>query len=196
MSRRKKEKTLKETISVFCEGYTEKIYFDILKRKYRAANIKIKAEVTKGQSSSLVNNAIRSLEKTSKKNKPDRVIVVFDKDDNQNDDIQKAFKMAREHNFGIAFSNECFDLWILLHFTEISGFLSRDSLNQELEKNFSVEKYSKIKNDETKLSQHLEHNIVKACKNSQNVENDLSKFSVNPFTNVGLIVEDIFEIKR
>jgi hypothetical protein len=46
----------------------------------------------------------------------DQVWCVFDRDDCEPDHIHRAFELARRLGFGIAFSNQAFELWYLLHF--------------------------------------------------------------------------------
>ena len=58
----------------------------------------------------------------------DEIWVIFDKDDadlNQTriDRFDKAFAIANENNFNIAWSNEVFELWFLLHFIEVNPAL-------------------------------------------------------------------------
>lgn len=66
------------------------------------------------------------LEEESKKEfgQDDAIWVVFDKDDADLNDttrqnFERAFERARENEFQIAYSNECFELWFLLHLEEI-----------------------------------------------------------------------------
>ncbi|WP_442591253.1 RloB family protein [Pedobacter sp. AW31-3R] len=54
----------------------------------------------------------------------DEVWVVFDKDDADLNDtritrFQAAFKLAAEQGFKIAYSNEVFELWLLLHLSDV-----------------------------------------------------------------------------
>lgn len=77
----------------------------------------------------VVNQAIiekAKLQEESKKEfgKDDAVWVVFDKDDaHQNDTTRqkfdRAFEIAKTNKFEIAYSNEAFELWFLLHLEEV-----------------------------------------------------------------------------
>ncbi len=56
----------------------------------------------------------------------DEVWAVFDKDDHDKNATMKehfsqAFENARNHNINVAYSNECFELWLLLHLTDVSA---------------------------------------------------------------------------
>lgn len=66
------------------------------------------------------------LEEESKKEfgQDDAIWVVFDKDDADLNDttrqhFERAFEIARENEFKIAYSNECFELWFLLHLEKL-----------------------------------------------------------------------------
>lgn len=54
----------------------------------------------------------------------DEVWVVFDKDDLDKSEgntrnFEQAFDVASENNIKLAYSNECFELWLLMHFEKI-----------------------------------------------------------------------------
>lgn len=53
--------------------------------------------------------------------KYDQVSCVFDKDDFADMDFNNAIKMAEANNFGIAYSNQAFEYWIILHFNDHQG---------------------------------------------------------------------------
>jgi len=58
----------------------------------------------------------------------DQVWCIFDIDDfykNDNDGFLKAIKYARENNVKIAYANECFELWVLLHFQKVLSPIHR-----------------------------------------------------------------------
>ncbi|VXD24493.1 putative Abortive phage resistance protein [Planktothrix serta PCC 8927] len=66
------------------------------------------------------------LQKESKREfgRDDAVWVVFDKDDADLNDTKRrnfneAFKIAKQNKFEIAYSNEAFELWFLLHLEEV-----------------------------------------------------------------------------
>lgn len=46
MGRKSQNRPLRKEIRIYCEGMTEKIYFDLLKQKYRLPNIKVKRKVS------------------------------------------------------------------------------------------------------------------------------------------------------
>ena len=70
----------------------------------------------------------------------DQIWVVFDKDDldkskGNRKNFEEAFNVANDLNIKIAYSNECFELWFLLHFEDVeaSTILPRDEIYRRLE---------------------------------------------------------------
>ncbi|NUT63420.1 RloB family protein, partial [Herbaspirillum sp. C9C3] len=55
----------------------------------------------------------------------EEVWCVFDRDDFPAKNVALAFSLAKEAKINIAFSNECFELWYLLHYDYIDSGISR-----------------------------------------------------------------------
>lgn len=53
----------------------------------------------------------------------DRIWCVFDRDDNKDNELRAATDYAQRHNYGIAYSNPCFEYWYLIHFEKRNGYL-------------------------------------------------------------------------
>ncbi len=68
---------------------------------------------------------------TRRTNPFDRVWLVFDRDDFP--DFNKAIALARSHNLQVAWSNESFELWYLLHFRAPVDRIPRQRCIQMLE---------------------------------------------------------------
>lgn len=60
------------------------------------------------------------------------VWCVFDKDDFPDDRFDNAITRAKARDFHVAYSNEAFELWYLLHFSYISSALSRSQYGELL----------------------------------------------------------------
>lgn len=128
-----------ETCLIITEGTeTEVNYFENIKRiintRHRNREIQenypIKVEGKGRSTKALVNEAmkIKNRENFSK------VWVVFDKDDNS--DFDEAIKLAKENNIEVAWSNESFELWLLLHFQELSVGIGRNQYLSNLNNHF------------------------------------------------------------
>lgn len=115
--------TEKPTILIVSEGEnTEPSYFKFFKLK--SAHIEAIGE---GYNTlSLVKRA----DEISKEKNYDQVWCVFDKDDFNNQDFNNAITKAKELKFGVAYSNQAFEYWFILHFNDHNGSsIHRNSYN-------------------------------------------------------------------
>ncbi len=118
----------KPTILIVCEGKnTEPSYFN----QFRLTSATIKPVGEGYNTISLVNRAIQIANQTSY----EQVWCVFDKDDFDSVDFNNAILLADANGFGIAYSNQAFEYWILLHFNDHQGGgMHRDEYNDKLNK--------------------------------------------------------------
>lgn len=104
----------KPTILIICEGKnTEPSYFN----QFKVITATIKALGDGNNTVSLVNQAIT----LKAKGDYDEVWCVFDKDDFSSNDFNNAIVMANANNLGIAYSNQSFEYWLILHFEDHQG---------------------------------------------------------------------------
>lgn len=119
------------TILIVCEGEnTEPSYF----RQFKLSSATIRPVGEGYNTISLVKRAIQlSTEKSY-----DQVWCVFDADpkpDNpkQAQNFNDAIKLANKNGFGIAYSNQAFEYWIILHFDDHQGGgMSRSDYNDKI----------------------------------------------------------------
>lgn len=116
----------KPTILIVCEGKnTEPSYF----RQFKLTSATIKAIGDGYNTTSLVNQAIR----LSQQNSYDQVWCVFDKDQFSAHDFNNAVSIAIANNFGVAYSNQAFEYWLILHFEDHQGGgMNRDEYDQTI----------------------------------------------------------------
>jgi hypothetical protein len=79
------------------------------------------------------------------------VWCVFDRDSFPESNYARAFDLARTHRFHVAWSNEAFELWYLLHFNYIDTGIPRRQYAEKLARHFSYDKadrgiYHRLKN--------------------------------------------------
>ncbi|HOE39672.1 MAG TPA: RloB family protein [Bacteroidales bacterium] len=118
------ELTEKPSILIVCEGKnTEPSYFN----QFRIPSVD---PVGEGYNTvSLVNRAIE----LSQQKNYDQVWCVFDKDDFNDNDFNTAIKIAVANNFGVAYSNQSFEYWLILHFNDHQGGgMHRNSYNDKI----------------------------------------------------------------
>lgn len=129
----KKERFVKLTFLIATEGTkTEPNYFNALKAELEKTNrfsIEIVVQGKGKSTTNLVNKVYRQIEFNHQEY--DRVWAVFDKDDF--DDFDEAIQFAKVHKINCAWSNESFELWLLLHFRDVDGPTNRSDLLKLLE---------------------------------------------------------------
>ena len=139
---------VKQTFLIVCEGeVTEPEYFN----SFRLTSANVKA-IGKGMNTiSLVKEAIaiRDIEKRRSRNY-DQCWVVFDKDDFSDSDFNAAIQMAQTNGFHVAYSNQAFEYWLLLHFNLYQGFIHRSRYGEMLSHLLGF-RYGKTKGDSMKV---------------------------------------------
>ncbi len=114
-------------IIIFCEGKTEKYYFDyfakiIKKNKY--TDIEVVLETANGNAQSVLNyaNKFMSDESNNQKYSTYGKYLAFDCD--APPDIQAVISSADEYELLI--SNHLFETWLLMHFEDVENFKERN----------------------------------------------------------------------
>lgn len=118
--------TEKPSILIVCEGEkTEPSYFN----QFRITSANVKSVGEGYNTVSLVNRALA----LAQQGNYDQVWCVFDKDDFNDNDFNSAIQKAEANNFGVAYSNQAFEYWLLLHFNDHQGGgMHRDSYNDKI----------------------------------------------------------------
>ena len=118
----------KQTILIVCEGEnTEPSYFE----QFRLSSARIKAIGEGYNTISLVEQATRLQEKY----KSDQVWCVFDKDSNSHQNFNGAIGLANSLNYGVAWSNQAFEYWLILHLEDHQGGgMNRSEYNNKINK--------------------------------------------------------------
>ncbi|MDT2485472.1 RloB family protein [Enterococcus avium] len=199
MARKSKGKKVKKITMIFCEGETEKYYFDMLKRKYSSGNvIPIKSEVVTGNSWVLVQNAITKMQAEKHRYDFEQVYVVYDKDNENHSDIEKALKIAKDNKIITLYSNQCFEYWVHLHYKELSSSNNNEELYRKLQKEMGLDcSYSDIKGEA--VATYLVDKVHIAFENAikLNISNDVNaNISKNPYTNIHHYIKDIFNTDK
>lgn len=109
-----KVKDERQRILIVCEGKnTEPSYF----KQFRLTSGEIIAVGAGCETIRVVERA----EEESQKEQFDQVWVVFDKDDFDAEDFNAAIGRAQKNGFGVAYSNQAFEYWLILHFDDHQG---------------------------------------------------------------------------
>ena len=184
-------------IIIFCEGKTEKYYFDyfaeiIKKNKY--TDIAVVLETANGNAQTVLNfaNEFMNNERHNQKFNTYGKYLEFDCDDPP--DIQSVVLAATEYELLI--SNHLFETWLLMHFEDVEEKISKNEIYRRL--SFHLRgTYSKGHKGKTReIVQN--GNIEKAIDNASALEKqyDAEEKSIftnikdmNPFTSVYKLIE-------
>jgi RloB-like protein len=175
------------TFLIVCEGEkTEPNYF-------RSFPVSTRPEVNiVGAGCETISVVNKALELSKDKNF-DRVWCVFDRDPSPDKTAQRfnnALQLAKSKGISVAYSNECFEIWYLLHFNLYSTAIPRKDYGKLLTKLLQIE-YEKNSNDmynilEDKQPQAIKHAVkLLDSYDPHNPESD------NPATTVHLLVEEL-----
>lgn len=180
---------------IVCEGEkTERIYFNRYKTRY--SNLRI--ETPNSKYTDPINLAKFSREQIKKEaldlKNGDAIWCVFDCDENTNEDLSHACKIAGK-DIKICLSNPNFELWFLLHFSLIVSKLTRSEVIEKLKEHISG--YEKNKDYYDLLLRDRPTAIENAKKLIKKHETNgvkLINVESNPSTQVQNIVEEILRI--
>ncbi len=205
IDRKRDTRKLYKTIYIFTESKgTEPIYFKSKKKEieeYIRRKL-IKVEILKmGKSTlSLVNKVVKYISANKIETDKSECWVVFDRD-SFNKDFDIAINKANKKGIKVAYSNECFELWLLLHFDFVNSSISRrayiSKLTKKLQKqNKNNKKYTKTLN----IYPLIKKNEITAIRNAKELlkiyKKEKSYLKKDPSTTVHLLVESLNKIKK
>jgi hypothetical protein len=174
---------VKQRFLIVCEGKkTEPYYF----KSFRVPKAVVAIEGAAGDPTRLVNSAY----KLANEDEYDQVWCVFDRDEGawtaQN--FNNALQNAKTYGFHVAYSNECFELWYILHFEFLNTGLPRSDYEDKLSELLGI-KYRK--NDLTIYQQLLakQQIAIKYARKLIESYNLIDPERNNPSTTVHLLVE-------
>jgi hypothetical protein len=123
--RKVNNREVKQTFLIVCEGEeTEPNYF----RGFKCRTLHLKIE---GKGKDPI-NLVKRAKILSSEDEFDQVWCVFDKDEISNKDFKSALQIADKTNIKIAYSNEAFELWYILHFQFLNTAISRSDYPKKL----------------------------------------------------------------
>jgi hypothetical protein len=129
-------RTAHKTILIVCEGQTEEYYFS----KFPVISLSVKCVNLQGQSKMSLVKATQDILKEEGFTF-DEVWCVFDMDVNTNRDFtlfDKSIAKAKSLGYNVAYSNDCFELWLLLHYKDIQSTQNREYYYEQLGKCFKM----------------------------------------------------------
>jgi RloB-like protein len=142
----------------------------------------------------LVKKAHEIAEEYVKKNKEeyDQIWCVFDRDPHVHsmtpENFNNAFQNAENYKFKIAYSNECFELWYILHFELLQNGIPRSDYGAKLTKHLGQKYEKNDPNMYEKLREKQPIAIINAEKLLRNYPRPNPEQD-NPSTTVHLLVQ-------
>lgn len=126
LERAQAHREIKPHILIVCEGQnTEPSYFN----KFRLSSATIKALGEGYNTISLVERTV----KIAEQGQYDQVWCVFDKDDFDDNNFNSAIEKANSLGYKVAYSNQAFEYWLILHFDDHQGAkMHRNQYNKRL----------------------------------------------------------------
>lgn len=190
MSRKIKNIRLPRRILILCEGESEQIYLRGLKKDKIDRKSSIEIEVHQPNDFSpigLAEDARKRIREAKKEYPYFQVWIVFDKD--QHVGISDAFILAKNNKpeIKIAFSNRCFEYWVLLHFQAIKrNFPDSKHLIHYIENRFDFD-YSKTMNIYEELKDRVQTALTNSTwllnQNRFDLENNVRAYELEAYTN-------------
>lgn len=140
LRRRTEVRDLRAVIVLVCEGQnTEPDYFNQFRRRFNGSMVRLEvigegaAPVTIARAAALRKAELDKSRKNSDWSSNDQVWAVFDRDEHPK--ISDATAVCRAAGVSVAFSDPCFELWLLLHLIDFDRPDDRHQVQRELEAN-------------------------------------------------------------
>jgi hypothetical protein len=196
-------------VLLFCEGHTEKNYFDyfatiVNSNKNKYSHMEIVPLLASGNARRVLNYAEDYLadDTNSKKYSLFEKFLVFDCDDPT--DIQLVIlDMQKSDTFTLLLTNFVFEIWLLMHFENVESTITKAKTYGKLATALGLEFYG----DSEKASEGIIRKIIgngddlrRAIRNAQELEQKYKERNLciekniqemNPYTSVHTIMEQI-----
>ena len=133
----KADREANKTILIVCEGQTEEWYFN----RFPVISLSVRCVNLQGQSKMSLVQATQEIVKNEDFTF-DEVWCVFDMDVQNTDKdftlFDNSIDKAKSLDYNVAYSNDCFELWLLLHYKDIQSTQNRAYYYEQLGKCFKM----------------------------------------------------------
>ena len=204
LERKVETRANRKRILIVTEGYTERHYFDELTKAYRLGGVVIKT--SKGTSPrNVVDRAsdlfFRGDGGLYGKEDFDEVYAVFDRDEHSNyfealtvaEQLGKKLSADKKHPvvFEAVPSNPCFELWLLLHFQNVSTLMHRNDVLKLIQQ--KIPGYKKGAED---VYSRISARLGEAIERARLMNKTASPYSQEaPYTGIVSLVEKLQNLK-
>ena len=175
---------------------SSKYYFqDLLKDKKFSGKVVFAKNI--GTNPKKVLESLTKYKKENIKTKFEKEWIVIDRDDWSKDDFNGTLKTAKESGVCVAFSNEAYELWLLLHFQKVTAYTSRQDLIKKLNRYFD---YKKSSHDVYKIIIGFQKDAIKNAEKltAKQIKDNgrLNPYEQNPLTMIHKLVECLNTFKK
>lgn len=198
---------------IVCEDQkTEPSYFERFKSQIPKETLYLKPVGTGRDPKGVVEKAIeeRNLLAKEANKEVDCVWVVFDKDDADENaskiqNFEDAFTISNTENFKIAYTNEAFELWLLLHFIDIDKNtpIPREEIYRSLKEEFQkIEGYENYEYNHSTIDERTIEIVFKAGDRNLAIKRaeillehhkENAPIDANPSTKVHILINELLE---
>ena len=186
---------------------TEVIYFKGFAEKLRTkyAGLDGKVVVPSFEIEGIGTSSTRLLQDIEKYLRTDprifeNVWAVFDKDDVPKDYFDNAISKAKSSGWHVAWTNDSFELWYLLHFEYLNSAIDRAQYKKKLEEHFKSNGLSGYEKNDPEVFEILYSKSSTALKNAsrleKNYDESISCSERNPCTTVHDLVGRLVELEN
>ena len=187
-ARKVNTREIKQRFLIVCEGAkTEPNYF----KSFRVPKVVIEIQGLGENPSKLVQSA----NDLKSEDDYDQVWCVFDRDDWTKEDFNNAISSAKKYGFKVAYSNEAFELWYVLHFEFLNTGIPRDDYIKKLT-SLLGKKYHKNSNIIYDDLIEKQDNAFRNAKKLLEQYEPSQPEQDNPSTTVHLLVEQLNKFGR
>ena len=186
-----RSRTLRRLL-ILCED-TKSSRFYLQRFPFDPNQVQIECVGTGMNTDSLMEEAIRRKEEAENAKAPYEAIwVVFDKDSFPLQNFNRAFDLAKAHStIRACWSNECLELWYLLHFCLRNTGIGRNDIWKEISKHLG-ERYDKAGGE---VFEHLKHRLEDALRNAARLAFENAAIG-EPRRNPSTYVHELIKVLR
>jgi len=185
-SRKIDTRELRQNFLIVCEGEkTEPKYFEAFPVPKDVVDIR-----GLGQNPSKLVNSTKKIIEQKEEGYYDQVWCVFDRDDWTAEDFNNAIPNSKIQEIKVAYSNEAFELWYVLHFEFLNSGIPRSDYIKKLD---GLLGYKYKKNSEDIYDELIDKQSI-AIKNAKNLlkqYDSQTPVKNNPSTTVHLLVQEL-----
>lgn len=192
--RRPPTRKYRKTVWIFCNGHTERLYFSDFRDDLNISSVQIIAESSEYNRISLVKQV---RQRGLIPSEDTEVWVVFDVDDDPGGQTNDAVALCDRLGYKAIVSNECFEVWLRLHFEYFDSALHRNALFDWMGQRFNC-RYEKNKRIPT--YPQLKHTLATAIRNARRLAETYAEKTPlarrNPYTNVHELAEALIALQN